>query len=442
MPFAACRAEEPGAGFHVMSYTLDLTPHIAAASVDGVETISLRSLQDGLRSIVFSGNALTIDSATSEGHALQVSSTGKAVSFELPKVLRQGQQAMLRIVYHGVPKHGLVFTPVSVYSSYAACEWMICSEDAPGDKAMFSLDLHVPAGMTSLAVGTLTSTSKQKDGSKVDHWRTQIPYSAYLFNFAVGKFAEASERQGGKELAYVSEIATAAELPRLFDETAAMVTFLSDKAGVPLPPQRYAELLVPGKEAQEAATYSIIGKDYLDSKNDWVTIHELSHQWWGNLLTCATWKDFWLNEGITSFMVAAWKEQRYGRDAYADELGNAQKAVDALRAQGGDRPLAYGGEYPNIRQRRTIQYSKGAVFMGTLRTLLGEDAFWAGLRSYTRAHAGGIVTSIDFERSMEKASGRDLSAVFAEWVFEQPHAGKGEPLLKGAVTAQPPSTQP
>ena len=116
-------------------------------------------------------------------------------------------------------------------------------------------------------------------------------------------------------------------------------------------------------------------------------------------------------------MVAAWKEHHYGRAAYDAELDAARKGVDSLREKGGDKPLAYGGDYPSIRDRRTVQYGKGALFMDHLRTVLGEDAFWAGLRRYTREHAGGTVTSIDLERSMEKASGRDLSEVFAEWVF-------------------------
>jgi aminopeptidase N len=55
--------------------------------------------------------------------------------------------------------------------------------------------------------------------------------------------------------------------------------------------------------------------------------------------------------------------------------------------------------------------------MEHLRSVLGDDVFWAGLRAYTRAHAGGTVTSIDLEQAMEKASGRNLSETFAEWVF-------------------------
>jgi aminopeptidase N len=140
-------------------------------------------------------------------------------------------------------------------------------------------------------------------------------------------------------------------------------------------------------------------------------------------------RDFWLNEGITTFMTAAWKEHRYGRAAYDGELDIARERLWKARAKGFDKPLAWAGRYPSLGIRRDVQYSKGALFMDHLRTLLGDDAFWAGLKRYTREHAGGSVTSIDLEHAMEKASGRDLRAPFAEWVFGED--ASPEPQVSG-----------
>jgi len=201
-----------------------------------------------------------------------------------------------------------------------------------------------------------------------------------------------------------------------------MVTFFADKAGVALPGGRYAQLLVAGREAQEAATYSLIGRGELergaaDPSSQWVIAHELAHQWWGNLVTTETWRDFWLNEGIATFMTAAWKEHRFGASAYRAELDAARARLTRAREAGWDRPLAFAGPYPNLGTRRAIQYSKGALFMDHLRITLGEEAFWAGLKLFTRRHAGGTVTSIHLQRAMEQASKRDLTPVFREWVF-------------------------
>jgi aminopeptidase N len=276
--------------------------------------------------------------------------------------------------------------------------------------------------MDTLSVGRLVSKRPGPDGSEIHSWRAPRPYSAYLYGFAIGRLARVNNRAGSAQLTYLSDLVDAAALERRFGETAKMVDFLAHKAGVPLPDATYSQLLVEGNEAQEAATYSVLGVDALpteadDPAGDWAIVHELAHQWWGNLVTCATLKDFWLNEGITTFMTAAWKEHRYGPAAYEAELDLARKRLNRARAEGFDKPLAWDGRYPSLGIRRAVQYSKGALFMDHLRTMIGDAAFWAGLRKYTRDHAGGTVTSIDLERAMEASSGRNLRPVFVEWAF-------------------------
>lgn len=143
----------------------------------------------------------------------------------------------------------------------------------------------------------------------------------------------------------------------------------------------------------------------------------MAHQWWGNLLTCKTWSHFWLNEGVTVFMTAAYKQQRWGQAAYDREMELAkkhyQKAIDAKM----DMPLSFAGEYPGIGVRRAIQYSKAALFLDALRTELGEKVFWQGLKDYTVGHQLSSVESRDFQLAMEKAAGTDLSVIFNKWVY-------------------------
>lgn len=416
------RTAVPGEGFDVTRYELTLTPDLTDKSVSGFETIVLQSRQNGLGAVAFSPNLLTIDAATVGGQPVRVALADQALVFELPHPVAKGDSLTLRIAYHGVPARGVVFGATSAYTSYFACDWMVCTQDAPGDKAAFALDLRLPMGMVSLGPGTQSAKVRQGAGIEVHRWRASRPYSAYLFGFAFGHFNQAVGKEGGTRLTYLSDTASAAELQQRFAPTGAMVQFLSEKAGVPLADGRYTQLLVSGDEAQEAATWSVIGAENLGPssltpQDDWAIVHELAHQWWGNLVTCATWRDFWLNEGITTFMTAAWKESRYGRAAYVAELDLARARVAKVREQGWDRPLAFAGPYPSLRERRAVQYSKGALFMDHLRTQLGDDAFWRGLRNYTIEHAGGVVTSADLQRAMEQASGRDLSETFNAWVF-------------------------
>lgn len=423
-------AGRPGDGFDVTRYELTLTPDLAGKSVAGFETIVLRSTTEGLAVAAFSRNALTIDAATAGGKPIVVSLADSALLFELPHPLARGDSVTLRIAYHGVPARGVIFGPTSAYTSYFACDWMVCTQDTPGDKAAFALDLRLPLGMVSLGPGTQSARARQGAGMEIHRWRASRPYSAYLFGFAFGHFTQAFGREGSTRLTYLSDTVSAADLQQRFAPTGAMVRFLSEKAGVPLADGQYTQLLVAGDEAQEAATWSVIGAGNVgpppvNAQDDWAIVHELAHQWWGNLVTCATWRDFWLNEGITTFMTAAWKESRYGRAAYIAELDLARARVAKVRDQGWDRPLAFAGPYPSLGARRAIQYSKGALFMDHLRTLLGEKAFWQGLRSYTMEHAGGVVTSADLQRAMEEASGKDLSETFNAWVYPPPPGAAG-----------------
>lgn len=407
--------------FDVQSYTLELTPDVRDRTLVGRETIALRAKGDGVRRLRFSGNALSIDRATLDGIAVRHGSESGFLDFDLPTPLTRGRTVKLQIAYHGRPARGFAGSATALYTSYFACDWMICRQDEFGDKAAFSLDLRIAPGMDTLSVGRRVTKRREPDGSEIHSWRAPRPYSPYLYGFAVGRFARVEDRVGSVGLAYLSDVVDAAELKRRFARTPEMVGFLSGKAGLRLPVAEYGQLLVEGDEAQEAATYSVLGVDALptsaDAAEDWAIVHELAHQWWGNLVTCATLRDFWLNEGITTFMTAAWKEHRYGRDAYQAELDVAKARLARARTLGFDTPLAWGGRYPTLGVRRAVQYSKGALFMDHLRALLGDAAFWSGLRRYTRAHAGGTATSNDLERAMEASSGRDLRPVFAEWVF-------------------------
>jgi aminopeptidase N len=293
----------PGAGVDVLSYAIEIAPDFHTKSLSGSERIEFRALQDDLRQVAFSNNSLDVTSADLDGKPVRIERRGNALVFVLPGALRRGRSATLRLSYRGQPKRGVTFTDTSVFTSYWACDWMICSQDAPGDKARFELSLRLPAGMQSLSVGRLQSIKADANGSRVHLWRETRPYSPYLYGLAAGHFREARDRQGRAELSYRSPTASPEEMKALLSTTGAMVRFLEAKAGLPLPARRYIQLLVPGDEAQEAATYSIIGLKQVepilsDPKNDWVIVHELAHQWWGNLVTARNWDHFWLNEGI------------------------------------------------------------------------------------------------------------------------------------------------
>lgn len=178
----------PGTGFEVTSYALALTPDLANKTISGREVITLRSTEEGLRQLDFSPNALIIDEATIENVYVNTRQMGGVLSFDLPRPLPQWHTVKLTIAYHGKPARGLATSVNALYSSFFACDWMVCLQDRFGDKSAFSLDLHAPAGIETLSVGALVSRRLLQDRSEIWSWRTPRRYSAYLYGFALAGF--------------------------------------------------------------------------------------------------------------------------------------------------------------------------------------------------------------------------------------------------------------
>jgi aminopeptidase N len=405
LPVAAQVAPASLDGYDLIATNLSIELNVGARSIAARQTTTLRAAV-GLRELRFDANALRLASATLDGAPVTWRTEERALVLALPRGLSPGETATLRFEYGGTPARGLVFDAGMVYSTYFSCDWMLCALDRPGDKFVLKVDAAVPA-----------------------EWRSFVsepsrPYSAYVQGFGAGSWTEVRERIGETELVFASAHASAAELRSMFAETGRMVEFYRARAGVTFPHATYTQLLVRGAAAQEGAGFAILGDDVVrpvlaDPQDDWAIAHELAHQYWGNLLTCESWSEFWLNEGLTTFMVAAWKQQRWGEAQYQREIATATERWTRAREAGWDRPLAFAGVYPDLRTRRAIQYSKGMLLFVELRRTLGEDLFWRGIQAYTRAHAGGVVTSVDLQRAFESEGAQGVGTLFAEWVYEE-----------------------
>ncbi|MBD0319581.1 MAG: M1 family peptidase, partial [Gemmatimonadetes bacterium] len=260
----AAHAQPAPAYVDVIHYEVRLRPSFAGRSVSGETEITFRAPREGQREVAFSANALTIDSASVAGRPVRTELRGGEWVFHLPAEAAPGRKLVLRAGYHGVPRRGVLFQPGSVHASYWACDWMICAQDRPGDKATIELALELPPGMTSVGPGRKTSERALPSGDRLHVWRETRPYSAYLFGFSAGRFARATGRAGRVELAYLSDAASASELPALFAPTGQMLGWFQERAGVPFPHARYTQVLTAGSAAQEMISHSLIVRTFLD----------------------------------------------------------------------------------------------------------------------------------------------------------------------------------
>jgi aminopeptidase N len=410
----------------VLAYRVTLEPDFARRWVVGREQIVFdpRSLVSG--ELVFTASALTIRDARIDGVSVEPRVEGAQLRIPVPRARARARRATLEVAFDGAPARGYELRDGVIVTSYFACDWMLCAQEAFGDKATIRLDLILPRTMTTVGPGTLVEARALADDKVRARWESTSAYSAYLYAFAAGELRPSTPQsnadQGRVQLRLISALPADAKLEALFAPTREMLIFFEGLAGAPFPRKDFTQLLVDGAAAQEQVSHSIIGRAAVepmlkDPAEDWAIAHELAHQWWGNSITCTTLSEFWLNEGVTTFVVAAWKEHRWGRAAYERELDIARRRLAAAVEEWRDVRLTFDGQYPSLAVRRAIQYSKGALFLDALRTELGDELFWKGFRQYTRGNLGRSVTSSDFERAFERASGRDLSGIFGAWVW-------------------------
>lgn len=395
-------------------YIVEIEPNFIDQSIVGETKIKFSDSES--KTLNFPLYGIQIDSVKSHDRKVPFKTIENSLSIDLSKLKHHS----LTIKYHGKPTKGLVWGKNYVYTDYQPCAWMICSEN-PGQRLPIVIKLTIPKEMKSVASGVLESARPEKN-KRIEKWITQEGHASYLYGFAIGSFESYSEKIGKHEIEFLGIEETVESLKKKFQITNQIIQFFEEKSSVQLPVQKYTQVLVPGDEAQEKSTFSILGKNNIDPilqnpQEDWAIVHELAHQWWGNALTCKSWEHFWLNEGITVFMTAAYKQKTWGEKAYRVEMDliqkRYQKAIDAKF----DQPLTYAGEYPSLSVKRAIVYNKAALFMAALRKEMGEQAFWKGIQSYTRKHLFQSVESKQFQENMEMASGKSLDVVFKKWVY-------------------------
>lgn len=397
----------------VLHYAVTLEPEISSKSVKGSVLIRVSTTSTAVE---FDCGELSID-AVSEGK-FSVSNHKLRVSLPPGKRIRE-----IKIDFHGTPKFGIRFFPdrQQVYTIFSTSQWMVCVDD-PADKATLSFKLILPAQLTAVANGELVSRSELPDNKRLFEWRQSSPIPTYIFGFAVGPFHVVKEKRGNVELQYLATNYTAIEVRRIFRDTSDMLDFFEDRAGVKYADKTYTQVLAAAGVAQEMSSFAALeesyGKRVLENEQQqWLAAHEFAHQWWGNMVTCRDWNHFWLNEGIATFMAAAYLEHRFGRAAYMREIEANRAAYEKVRTAGKDKSLVFPDWNRPTREDRTLVYDKGAYVLHLLREEMGDRAFWNGMKIFTRRHFGKSVVTTDFVAAMEEANGKSLKAFFAKWIY-------------------------
>ena len=293
----------------------------------------------------------------------------------------------------------------------------------------------MPKPLTAVANGKLLRT-REAAGKRTFHFQQDVPHVAYLLSVAAADFAVIEDRPfDGVTVEYYVEKGREADARRALGRTPAMLRFFSERIGQPYPYAKYAQVVVSdfifgGMENVSATTLtdSILfdrrARPDFEEWADSLVAHELAHQWFGDLLTCRDWAHGWLNEGFATYFDALFFERNRGVDAFRYEMRqNAEIYLrdDASRYR---RPIVQNVYNEPIDLFDRQFYEKGSWVLHMLRATLGDELFWKAIRHYVAKHKHTNVTSPDFQRAIEEATGRNVDGFFDQWVY-----GAGHPTL-------------
>jgi aminopeptidase N len=340
--------------------------------------------------------------------------------------LRAGQLTTIVVEYSGVPSQVVVdgYTAWSRTPDGALAigepeiaAWWFPSNDHPLDKATFDVSVAVPAGTEAISNGVLTRQTTQLGWTRWD-WRTTKPTATYLALLVIGQYELNTDvAPNGQPVitAYAENLGDVDGAARASVERTGEITeFLETKFG-PYPFEAQGGV-VPSAglgfalENQTRPAYS--PAFFRRGSNSYVVAHEVAHQWFGDSVSVAKWRNIWLNEGFASYAEWLWSEEQ-------DE-GTAQELFDFTYASiPADDPFwqVLPGDPGPADLFDGAVYDRGALTVHALRNAVGDEAFFPILRTWLTDRKYGNGTIEQFVALAETISGRQLDTLFDAWLF-------------------------
>jgi aminopeptidase N len=437
---AAARADRPYApsrDYHLQNVRVSLRFDLDQRQVIGEVTHTLSSLRDGLTHLDFDCADLTISSARVNGKDATFDLRDNKLRVNLAQPAKAGEKYEVNLQYEGKPTTGLYFIlpdkndpsrPKEIWTQGEAedTHHYIPIYDYPNDRTTSEMILTVPGDWLTVSNGKLLSVQDAAGGMKTWTWRQSLPVSTYLISFVAGEYKEKKEIWHNIPVTYYVPRGLEDTIDPTFSHTKQMLDFFSERFGVPYPWEQYAQTAVDdfvasGMENVSATTLSardMVRPDLAGEKAeaaDNLLSHELTHQWFGDLVTLKDWTNTWLNEGFATFGANLWEEHQYGVDAaayrYWRDQNNWMPSKELFPIPIVTRDINDSVEYVgNV-------YDKGGWVLNMLRKQLGDDAFFRALKHYLEANRLQNVVTADLVKAIEESTGTNVDPFFDQWIY-------------------------
>jgi aminopeptidase N len=432
----------------VTYYKLNLNVTYTPKNLKGEVTINAKSKIASLDQVTIDlQNALTTDSIKIGNKKLTFLHQSNQIIIKLDKVYLENQLVSFVIYYHGIPGSSgfdsFVFgthnaqKDLAIWSlsePYGSPDWFPC-KNSVDDKADSS-DVWITGDkyFTSVSNGILEKTIDNPDGTRTFQWKNRYPIAQYLISIAMSNYTlyqnqftfEGQNPMPITHYIYPESLTTTNKLA--LDKTTFMLDLFSKKFGLyPFIKEKYGHAQFGwggGMEHQTCTSLTIPASGF-----ETLIAHELTHQWFGDKITCKNWESIWLNEGFASYGECIYTEAIGGKPAYDAYIKGFM--TSAKTAKG----TIYVQNVNNINEifSSPRTYRKGASVLHMLRGIVGDDKFFKILQTYTASKfAYGNAITEDFQAIAEQVYGQKLDYFFKEWIF-----GENYPKYKFQWSSQP-----
>ena len=417
----------------VTYYKLDLTVTTAPPLLRGSVIVRASCVRDSIRTVTLDLNgAMRVDSVHSGTVPLLFVQYPLGLTITLERTYVANEQLSLRLFYGGMPvsagfgsfmfsgQNGVPWI-WSLSEPYGARDWWPCKDNTIDKADSVDVWITCASGFKAGSNGRLTGVRDNGDGTQTYQWAERYPIAAYLVSLAVTNYEEFTDwfhyspTDSMPVLNYVLPQSLAAARPALALTTDMLAAF-SEKFGLyPFVREKYGHAQFGWGGAMEHQTMTST-----TNFAEYTISHELAHQWFGDMITCANWPSLWLNEGFATFCETLYGGIRHGQQEYRAHL--ADMMSPAMRAQGS----LYLQDTSTVAAMFNFDrvYAKGAWVLHMLRHVLGDSVFFGSMRAY----AGDprfryrSATTEGFQSVCEAVSGKSLGYFFDEWIF-----GEGYP---------------
>ncbi|HEV2521583.1 MAG TPA: M1 family aminopeptidase [Candidatus Acidoferrales bacterium] len=437
---AGARADRPYApsrDYHLQNVRVSLRFDLDKRKVIGEVTHTLSTLRDGETHLDFDCADLAISSARVNGKDAAFDLRDGKLRVQLAQSAKAGEKFEVELRYEGKPTAGLYFILPDKDDPDRAKEIWTQGEsedthhyipiyDYPNDRTTSEMILTVPGDWRTVSNGKLVSVQEAPNGQKTWTWRQSSPISTYLISFVAGEFKEKKDTWHNIPVSYNVPRGMEDTIDPTFRHTKEMLDFFSERFGVPYPWDQYAQTAVDdfvasGMENVSATTLAL--RDILHAglaperpeAVDSLISHEMTHQWFGDLVTCKDWTNTWLNEGFATFGANLWEEHYYGVDAssyrYWRDQNSWMQSKELYPIPIVTRDINDSVEYVgNV-------YDKAGWVIHMLREQLGDEAFFRALKHYLEANRLQNVVSADLAKAVEESSGKNVDQFFDQWIY-------------------------